>query len=236
MSERPLILMSGLIGTGKSTTAKEIVKRTGDYVILNSSKTRRILGFDTYKKEDGPLVRAHIEKEAEKLLSMGKSIILDSINNTYAHRREDYDFANKMGLEALMVETSCSPVLAKSRIKSRAYLELDVHVKDDHLSSINGKTKIQIGDSGYVLHHFGPLPAGKFADTSDPAEYDRVLRQRESFDKDLLRHPDMTYVKMDTESNYADVVKVKKEILPFVNSLIVLLGYSIKDNQLVETA
>lgn len=234
MSVRPLILMSGLIGTGKSTTARDIAEKTAEFTVLSSSNARRELGINVYRKEDGLRVRRHIEKEAIRLIIGGRGVVLDTINNTYAHRKEDYDFAQELGLDALVIETQCSKALAKTRIITRG--DFVVHTDNGKgVALIDYKTSCRYQSLDAYLYHVETRGIGVFADTSDPQEYDRVLRQRESFDDDLLRHPEMTYITLDTETNKAQIIKAKDTVLPFAEKLLVSLGYSITEVQMTNT-
>lgn len=186
----PLIVMSGLIGTGKSTTARTLAHEYAEYTLLSTSGTRRGMGITTYRPEDGKRVREQMIKEAIALIEMGQGVIFDTINNTYAHRKEDYDFALDMGIDALVIETKCSENLAKTRLAAR------------------------------------PQHPGRFNDTNDPREYDRVRSTRENFDQDLIAHPNLTYLCLDTESRQGSIIRCNNRTYNVASGVLETLGYS----------
>ncbi|RMD58203.1 hypothetical protein D6825_01680 [Candidatus Woesearchaeota archaeon] len=168
----PIVMMSGLIGTGKSTTARRIqraCRQNGqDYVIVSGTSSRVELGIRVYDRKDCCKVQAHMFHKTIDALNSGKGVIIDAIhhrswNDKTGGRRRVYEFARKEGIALLLCETVCSRDLARKRISERV------------------------------------MVPGVFCDTNDPTRYDFVRAEQDPIVFDLEDYY-FSYVTFNTES------------------------------------
>ena len=112
-----LIIMAGLPGTGKTTTAKKLAEKL-DYKYLSQNDVRREHGMKKMPKSQ-PLVQRDIDRRIHEALQGGEGIIIDAANR-YGHRRHQlYGVASSLGKNVLVLECVCSEEEAKRRMRSR---------------------------------------------------------------------------------------------------------------------
>ena len=110
-----LFLMLGLPGAGKTTAASEIAKQTHAVHISSDDERRKLFKKSNFTQDEHTELYQHIEKNVEKLLSEGKSVIYDANLNRLEHRIEKYTLASKFNLKTILIWVQTPKELAKKR-------------------------------------------------------------------------------------------------------------------------
>ena len=138
--EQPaLILMAGLMGTGKSVLASLAAPRLGAAVIrtdvlrkeiLNLAPTDRhhvAFGQGIYGEEMSARTYAVAHERAAALLGSGKPVIIDASYKRAREREEALALARRLKVPLLFVECACPDDIVRERLERR--------VKDPHEAS-----------------------------------------------------------------------------------------------------
>jgi aminoglycoside phosphotransferase family enzyme/predicted kinase len=124
-----LLIVGGLMGTGKSTLAVKLADMFGIDVLSTDRLRHQLLGWSTAPAAYGeghyqPDLRERIYEEllrqAAEILKTGQSVVLDGTFLTDCLRTRAYDTANKNGAVSLHVSCTCPRQLAYARIQQRA--------------------------------------------------------------------------------------------------------------------
>ena len=131
MSQPLLIIVSGLMGTGKTTIAESLHDNTG-FTIVSSDVTRKKLAgipitehrfaeFDTgiYSPDFTQKTYQAILTEARTLLQQGKSVILDASFQRREDRNLAYLLATELKSDFLIIECTLNEVEIKQRLEMR---------------------------------------------------------------------------------------------------------------------
>ncbi|MGE5304890.1 MAG: AAA family ATPase [Alphaproteobacteria bacterium] len=126
-----LLIVCGLVASGKSTTARALGDRTG-YQIFNSDVIRKQLagialttrpaaeyGKGLYGDDFTSLTYNTLLEESEACLKLGKGVIVDATFKDPAHRRQFLDMAARLHLPVLFVECRASEEQILERLKRR---------------------------------------------------------------------------------------------------------------------
>jgi aminoglycoside phosphotransferase family enzyme/predicted kinase/RimJ/RimL family protein N-acetyltransferase len=126
-----LILVGGIVGTGKSSAAAELAA-AGRAVVIASDRVRKRLagiaatarrhdGIDEgiYAPEQSERVYAGMLERAAPVLASGRSSILDATWSRAADREQARRFARERGLRCLFVETRCGRGVVLERLARR---------------------------------------------------------------------------------------------------------------------
>ena len=126
-----LLIVCGLVASGKSTIARTLGDRTG-YQIFNSDVIRKQLagialtthpqaeyGKGLYSDDFTSLTYDTLLKESEACLKLGKGVIVDATFKDPVHRRRFVDMAERLRLPVLFVECSASEGEILERLKRR---------------------------------------------------------------------------------------------------------------------
>jgi predicted kinase len=130
-----LVLVAGVVGTGKSTAAALLADRTGGAVIASDRVRKRLAGLaptarggagaGLYSDAAREAVYAALLERAAPVLEGGRVAILDA---TYARARQRgaaLAWARTHGVSTWIVETICSPETARARLARRAARDRD---------------------------------------------------------------------------------------------------------------
>lgn len=128
----PLILTCGVIGSGKSTVARELSRELG-LTLRRSDLVRKglagvpaagLLLTEAYRagiygeEMDRATYRALFE-EAERSLSRGKGMVVDATFKRRADRERFRELARRLRVPFLIVETRCPEEIARERLEAR---------------------------------------------------------------------------------------------------------------------
>jgi uncharacterized protein len=126
-----LILMSGLMGSGKSVTARALSQITRASVIQMDvirkelfdihPRERRLddFGQGIYSEDLTDLVYKKSLASAKEMLEAGKSVIIDASYKREAHRLAAYDMAKSMKADFFVLECVCPDQCARDRLARR---------------------------------------------------------------------------------------------------------------------
>ena len=124
----PLVLMTGSVGSGKSTVARAVCDAL-DGAVIGSDRTRKSLaGIEpTERGEDGMYTADWSERvytglleRAEAVVGSGRAAVLDATHARRADRARAARWAGARTLSPLLVEVSCERGEARRRLARRA--------------------------------------------------------------------------------------------------------------------
>jgi predicted kinase len=126
-----LLIVCGLVASGKSTIARTLGDRTG-YQILNSDVIRKQLagialtthptaeyGKGMYSDGFSSLTYDTLLKESEACLKLGKGVIVDATFKDPQHRRQFMELSSRLRRPALFVECRATEEKTLERLKIR---------------------------------------------------------------------------------------------------------------------
>lgn len=130
---RPAILLvCGMVGTGKSSLARRLSDRTG-FPAFNSDVVRKQLaGLEPTSRSPDSLegeiysqaftdkTYAALDAKAEEILAAGKGVIIDATFNLPAHRERLRSLAERRNAPFLFVECAAAETEIRSRLEARA--------------------------------------------------------------------------------------------------------------------
>jgi aminoglycoside phosphotransferase family enzyme/predicted kinase len=127
-----LLIVCGLVASGKSTVARTLGDRTG-YQILNSDVIRKQLagigltthptaeyGKGMYSDDFSSLTYDTLLKESEACLKLGKGVIVDATFKDPQHRRKFIELSSTLGRPALFVECRATEAKTLERLRMRS--------------------------------------------------------------------------------------------------------------------
>ncbi len=126
-----LILMAGLMGSGKSVIARELSRITGVSIIqmdvirkelCDLTPTERRLddfGVGIYSEDFTQHVYEQAFATAKNLLTSGKSVIVDASFKRQGHRAAAYNVIQDMEADFFVLECTCSDDCARERLARR---------------------------------------------------------------------------------------------------------------------
>ena len=133
-----LILMCGLMGSGKSTIAAALAAKF-DSVLIRSDEARKELagvkagehryeafGRGIYSEEFFNKTYEALFNKAAQILESGKSVIIDASFKKMVFRQDGEKLARAHDSLFLLVETSCSEEETKRRLDERARFGKDI--------------------------------------------------------------------------------------------------------------
>jgi predicted kinase len=127
---RPLLLLvTGLMGTGKSTLARRLSEELETEVLATDEVRTNLLpksdrpdefGEGRYRPEARARVYAELFQRAAEMLSQGISVVLDGTFTAAVHREEARRLGRQSQADVLIVECVCPRETAIERIRSRS--------------------------------------------------------------------------------------------------------------------
>jgi predicted kinase len=113
-----VILLTGMPGSGKSTSARRInVDLCFNYV--SNMQIRRELGHKRYLPGQSALVYEIMHNRIAESLENGLGVIVDSTNSKVEAREKIYDIASNFSVDVVLLETTAPEDVAKRRIGLR---------------------------------------------------------------------------------------------------------------------
>ncbi len=117
--EPPLIVVSGLPGTGKSFLCRTLAERL-DYLVLSSDSLRQTLFLQPkYDDDENRQLFAACHALIEGLLKTGIPIIFDATNLLERHREPLYHICDKAGAKLILVSVEAPEELVQERLLGR---------------------------------------------------------------------------------------------------------------------
>jgi len=117
--EPPLIVVSGLPGTGKSFFCHKLAERLS-FLILASDSSRKILfPSPQYKENENKRLFAACHVLIEELLRKGIPVIFDATNLLEHHREYFYRAAERAGAKLILVWVEAPTELVRQRLLAR---------------------------------------------------------------------------------------------------------------------
>ncbi|MBN1548118.1 MAG: AAA family ATPase [Syntrophaceae bacterium] len=126
-----LIIMSGLMGSGKSVVARELSRLTGALTIKMDVIRKELLeipvtehrlddfGQGIYSDDITGHVYGKALEKAASILGLGKSVIIDASYKKKEHRLAARDLAADLKADFFIVECVCPDSCARSRLETR---------------------------------------------------------------------------------------------------------------------
>ena len=152
-SPKPLILVCGKYGSGKTTVAAKLHGHLPGYDRIGIDEMRQVMGLAIYKRQDNPMVLERMWSDTESALRAGRGVIVDRPHQTYATRLMSYYQGLDHGRPIIIIETVCPEHVAKARIAARPSSE-EFHLPSND-PSIYGRIKRNWED---VEHDFRQYP------------------------------------------------------------------------------
>ena len=119
MTQRPIIILCGLSGTGKTYTSNILKNKLPNYHLLGPGQVRQQLGITSYSRKDTPKILANIIEQIEKNHQNNIGSILDANLKSVDVRQFFYDLAKHLSEEVIVIEHSCSEKIAHRRMQER---------------------------------------------------------------------------------------------------------------------
>lgn len=118
--EPPLVVLSGLPGTGKSFLCRKLAEKLS-FVILASDVLRRVLfPVPQYTEQENKRLFSACHVLIEELLRKGIPIIFDATNLLEHHREYLYRAAERTGAKLLVVLLEAPAEVVRQRLLARA--------------------------------------------------------------------------------------------------------------------
>jgi predicted kinase len=117
--EPPLIVVSGLPGTGKSFLCRKLAERL-PFLILASDSLRKVLfPLPQYQENENRRLFSACHALIEELLSKGIPVIFDATNLLEHHREYVYHAAERVGAKLILVWVEAPPEVVRQRLLAR---------------------------------------------------------------------------------------------------------------------
>lgn len=127
---KPLIVLCGLSGSGKTFNSKILEQRLQNYVRVGPGLLREQLQISNYSRKDTPKLLAKVIELIEENTKKNVGSIVDANLKTVDIRQFFYDTAKELGIDIILVETSCSPGTVKRRMQLREQTSAAENPKD----------------------------------------------------------------------------------------------------------
>jgi uncharacterized protein len=129
-SRAALVVVAGVVGTGKSTVAAALADATQGVVVASDRVRKRRAGLDArdrggaaaglYTETAKDAVYEALLERAAAVLDGGRVAILDATHAKQRHRDAAIAFAQSRGIRVAIVEVVCDPATARARLARRA--------------------------------------------------------------------------------------------------------------------
>lgn len=117
--EPPLVVVSGLPGTGKSYLCRKIAERS-PFLILSSDTLRKVLfPSPRYDENENRRLFAACYALAEELLRKGIPVIFDATNLVERHREYLYRIAQRTRAKLILVSVEAPAEVVRQRLLAR---------------------------------------------------------------------------------------------------------------------
>jgi predicted kinase len=126
-----LVLLGGIVGTGKSTAARGLARRLDVPVVASDQVRKRLpdlahaggrsdnVDAGLYSPELRRRVYSEVLLRAQAVIGSGRTVILDATWSTAREREAAGELARRFGTSLVFVETRCSAEEARRRLRRR---------------------------------------------------------------------------------------------------------------------
>ena len=119
MARPPLIVVSGLPGTGKSYFCDKLAHKLG-FVVLESDVLRKLLfSSPSYGSLESQRLFQASHRLIEELLKKGIPLVFDATNLSERHREYLYSIADRLGAKLVLVRVEAPPEVVHQRLQAR---------------------------------------------------------------------------------------------------------------------
>ena len=127
-----LVLVGGVVGTGKSTVAEALAEQLGGVVISSDRVRKQLAGLPPtsrvralpdqgfYAPDAVERTYAALFDRARPIAASGRVAILDATFSRRRHRAMAADLAAELGVGQRMIDVRCAPEIARARLVRRA--------------------------------------------------------------------------------------------------------------------
>ncbi len=134
-SQPLLVVVFGLMGTGKTSLATHLAQRYGFHLVSSDSVRKRLAGVGEetrvyvpygagiYGEDMNRRTYAEMCRQASSLLAGDLPVVLDGSFKDNAERGPVIDLAQRAGARLLFIQTTCTEVEQRSRLESRQATE-----------------------------------------------------------------------------------------------------------------
>lgn len=116
--DKNLIIVAGLPGAGKQTSAERLSKSLGDYRLIDQNELRRKEGMKRMPKKQDKINR-EIDRLTLKYLRGERGVIILSGHRQACRRNQLYGIASAAEKNAVILECVCSEAESRRRMSSR---------------------------------------------------------------------------------------------------------------------
>lgn len=150
-----LILVCGLIASGKTTVAKRIHDNIGGVLLETNVIRNRIYPEPTHSQEEISHVYNLFFEEVRRNLEYGKNIVLDATFSSARNRNMVLDIAKEKDVDIYVIEVVCS---SEEEVKRRIGERRDSIVKTDYNEYLKIKDSFDaIEDEKIIISNDGSL-------------------------------------------------------------------------------
>jgi hypothetical protein len=127
-----LVLVGGVVGTGKSTVAEALAEQLGGVVISSDRVRKQLAGLPPtsrvralpdqgfYAPDAVERTYAALFDRARPIVASGRVAILDATFSRRRHRAMAAELAAELGVGQRMIDVRCAPDIARARLTRRA--------------------------------------------------------------------------------------------------------------------
>ena len=115
----PLLVLSGLPGSGKSHLAREIARRHPFAVLESDALRKALVKRPTYSQSENARLFPAIHALLEDLLSRSVPCLFDATNLKEGHRRPLYEIAGRTSARLLIVDVRAGEDVIRRRLEAR---------------------------------------------------------------------------------------------------------------------
>jgi predicted kinase len=115
-----LVVVSGLPGSGKSYFCRRLVSRHPIAVLESDALRIALFQQPTHSPDESRRLFAATHHVIDRLLTSGRSVLLDATNLREVHRRDLYEISDRRGAKLVLVSLRAPAAVVEERLAARA--------------------------------------------------------------------------------------------------------------------